>query len=177
MKRVVSAFLAVVLLACFPVTAYATSTVFTLRVPAPSYELAIIEHMDLGNVSDGGADFSPPGVLNSSGFKEGTALKITISYTGEFTCEGVETTIPYTFAIINYDELQSGNYDMWKSGDSLYYYRTEDGGVTESGVRADGTDNLFSWLTIVPGLWESALPGEYTATITYEASIISTEGV
>lgn len=176
MKRVVSAFIAVVLLVCFPVTAYATSTTITANVPAPSYELAIVEHMNL-SYGNKGADFSPPGVVSSSGFKEGTALKITISYTGEFTCEGVETTIPYTFAIINYDELQSGNYDMWKSGDSLYYYRTEDGGVTESGVRDDGTDSLFSWLTIVPGSWELALPGEYTTTITYEASIISTEGV
>lgn len=176
MKRIVSAFLAVVLLACFPITARATSTTLTLNVPAPSYELAIIEHMDLGNASDGGADFSPPAIINSTGFKEGTALKISISYTGEFTCEGVETTIPYTFAIIDYNDLQSGNYDMWKSGDSLYYYRTEDGGVTEQGVTESGKGDLFSLLTIVPGSWKSALPGKYTTVISYDISIINVEG-
>lgn len=176
MKRVVSAFLAVVLLACFPVTAYATSTTITANVPAPSYELTIVEHMNLSYGSKG-ADFSPPIILNSSGFKEGTALKISISYTGEFTCEGVETTIPYTFAIVNYEELQSGNYEMWNSGDSLYYYRNADGCVSEEGSTESGKSGLFSWLTIVPGSWELALPGEYTTTITYEASIISTEGV
>lgn len=171
MKRFFSAILVILLMLPIHTAAFAASTVITAEVPAPSYELSIIKSMELG-YGDKGADMSAPEIINSSGFKEGTGLKVSISYSGAFTCEGVETTIPYTFALVTSDEFYSGNYANWQSGDCLYYYRTEDGGVSQRGCRESG-ENVSMLLTIVPGAWEAVLPGKYATTINYDVSFIT----
>ena len=171
MKRVWVAVLVMLLVLTMPTTVFATSTVITAEVPAPSYELSIIKSIDLEYGSKG-IDMSAPEIIHSSGFKEGTGLKVAISYSGAFTCDGVETTIPYSLALVTSDEFDSGNFENWQSGDYLYYYRTEDGGVSQRGCRESG-ENVSMLMTIVPGAWEAALPGKYATIINYDVTYIT----
>lgn len=83
----------------------------------------------------------------------------------------VETTIPYTLALITNEEADSGEYEIWQSGSTLYYYQAEDGGVLQRGCRESG-DNVFMRLNVSPSAWDAALPGKYTATINYDVAYI-----
>ena len=160
------------------VVAFAESTTtLTTTVPAATYTLNIPADQEIifgtpstniGNVT----------ITGASGFAEGKNLKVTLSY-DDFTCPNVSTTIP--LHICAYAESTLGtetNYYPITSGSSLSFLGEYGGSVTENAIFIDSTSNnryaAQSLLLDIPTeLWDRALSGEYTATITFSTEIVS----
>ena len=172
MKKLISTFMIVTLLiCCFTATAFAEDqTVLTTTVPDATYTLNIpdnqeiefgVEQKNIGQIT----------VTDAKGFAEGKNLKIFITYDA-FKSEDVETTIPYDVRL-RY-ESSSGNWTI-KSGDSIYFKGTNDGGIGKL-VSNDSIKSYLNGEVIIstPSLnWGKALGGEYSSTITFTSEVVS----
>lgn len=150
------------LLSLAPV-ATAETTTLTVDVPAPDYELNIPASVTV-NYQAETCQLAVPTVTGGDG-REGLGLQVAITSSGVFTCPEVSTTIPFT--------LTMTEADGWQSGDSLYFSRIASNVV---GVTADGSQPTAMVLTFQSTDWDAALPGTYTATITYTATFTQTNG-
>lgn len=150
------------LLSLAPV-ATAETTTLTVDVPAPDYELNIPASVTV-NYQAETCQLAVPTVTGGDG-QEGLGLQVTITSSGVFTCPDLSTTIPFTLTLTGAEG--------WQSGDSLYFSRIESG---VAGVTADGAQPTAMVLSFRSEDWDAALPGTYTATITYTATFTQTEG-
>lgn len=139
----------------------AETTTLTVDVPAPDYELHIPASVTVAYQAENHT-LAVPTVTGSG--REGIGLQVAITSSGAFICPEVATTIPFSLKL-------SGAED-WQVGDSLYF-----SSLTGSapGVTADGSQPTDMVLSFQPSDWEAALPGTYTATITYTATFTQVE--
>lgn len=140
----------------------AETTTLTVDVPAPDYELHIPASVTVDYQAESHS-LAVPTVTGSG--REGIGLQVTITSSGVFTCPEVATTIPFALAL-------SGA-GRWQVGDSLYFSSLTSGAP---GVTADGSQPTAMVLSFQSTDWDAALPGTYTATITYTAAFTQTEG-
>lgn len=164
MRKATAILTAILIILFLPVTAFAATTTISVEVPEPSYQLNIPSDMTIA-YKDASCSLSVPTVSCASDFKEGMGLKVSVSYSGVFTCEGVATTIPFSFAMI-----VGGTVQAWTSGNCLYFDRTEDGGIISNGRTETGTVPTAMALSITDAAWDAAFPGRYTTSITYMSS-------
>lgn len=165
MRKIGCVLAALCLVLCCSGTAFADSTVITVEVPQPSYQLSIPSGSAMG-YGDASCTLGVPTVTAASGFREGMGLKLSVSYSGSFSSPGVSSVIPYRFA------FRTGNGELgWNSGDCLYFSRTEDGGLTPNGHTAEGAVPEAILLYVSPADWQTAYPGSYAAVINYSASV------
>lgn len=163
MKKSVFVFFALLLLAMLPAAADADSTVLTLEIPQPSYQLNIPSGTGLA-YGQQRCELAVPTVRSASDFKEGMALRVAVSYSGCFTGEGGE--IPYSLAMTD-----GADETGWNSGDCLIFDATAEGGLRTNGRTPGGMVPNGMVVTVAPSAWEAAYPGSYTAAITYSAAI------
>lgn len=169
MRKTAAILLAVLCIVFLPVTASAETTTISVDVPAPSYQLNIPSDMAI-QYKDAGCLLSVPAISDASGFKENMGMKVSISYSGAFTCAGVSSTIPFTLSMVVNDTAQP-----WASGDCLYFARTEDGGMSSNGYTEAGACPSSMRLSIADAAWEAAFPGHYTASIAFDVSYTTAE--
>ena len=172
MKKLVSLLLAAMLLLAVSVPAYADgSTTLTTEVPPATYTLSIpadqtvpfnATSTNIGNVT----------VPESSGFSVGKNLKVTITYSGAFTCDSASTTIPFTLNQHEFNGISSSNTAEIQSGGYLTFKGTSDGSVnTKATGKSYSIDYLF--VKINSSDWGKALGGTYTATITFTSEVVA----
>ena len=170
MKKFFALALAVMMVASMATVASAESTTtLTTTVPAASYTLNIPADQEItygktrtniGNVT----------VTESAGFSEFKHLKVTVSY-NDFECEGVSTTIPFVLSA----SAEGMDMDQFKSGDTLTFKGSSDATVSEfAQVTRSQVVYPMDYLNLIvnPSAWGNALAGEYTATITFTATVV-----
>lgn len=180
MKKLLSLALALALTAAMAVTAFAdNTTTLTTTVPAATYTLHIPADQEIpfGALK---TDIGSVTVTDSSGFASGKDLKVTLTY-GAFTCENTNTDIP--FSITLQASEYSGSNDLSstiKSGDTFSFSGNIFGGVSEySYLRTapGGAGKVYNAdktvVTIRSDDWGKALAGDYSATITFTAEVVS----
>lgn len=140
----------------------AETTTLTVDVPAPDYELHIPAAVTVDYQAESHTLAIP--TVTGSG-REGIGLQVAITSSGVFTCPDVSTAIPFALAL-------SGAED-WQVGDSLYFSSLTSGAP---GVTAGGSQPTAMVLTFRSTDWDAALPGTYTATITYTVAFTQAEG-
>lgn len=167
MKKLFAILLVVMILASMATVVSAESiTTLTTTVPAATYTLNIpadqeitfgISEQSLGTVR----------VTDTTGFALGKNLSITLTYDA-FKCQGVSTTIPFVL----YANYMTEQYQSIASGDTLLFYGASDGNVNPPQFTND-----FSFYRLKADFdssdWGKALAGEYTATITFTAEVVS----
>lgn len=154
---------ALLLLLSLAPAAAAQTTTLTVDVPAPDYELVIPAEVTVDYKAES-CSLAVPAIRGGDG-REDLGLQVTIVSSGVFACPETATTIPFTLTL--------AGAEAWRPGDSLYFSRIETGAV---GVTADGSQPTAMVLSFQAGDWEAALPGTYTATITYTASFTQPNG-
>lgn len=175
MKSKFACILAALLLTAIPLNAYADgTTTLTTTVPAASYTLNIpadqtiefgTEEKVIGSLT----------VTESSGFAKGKNLSVNISYT-PFSCLNVSTTIPFSLSF--YDQ-ENGQSQSISDGGNVTFLGNEDGTVTEIPweERTAKPGSYYTYEMLKIGVsnrnWGKALAGEYTASITFTAEVVS----
>lgn len=139
----------------------AETTTLTVDVPAPDYELHIPASVTIDYRAES-CSLAVPTVTGSG--REGIGLQVAITSSCLFICPEVATTIPFTLTLSDAAD--------WQLGDSLYFSSLTGGA---SGITADGSQPTDMVLSFQPSDWDAALPGTYTATITYTATFTQVE--
>lgn len=176
MKKLLSLALALALTATMAVAAFAdNTTTLTTTVPAATYTLHIPADQEIpfgtttakiGNVT----------VTDGVGFAAGKNLAVTVSW-DNFHSNSVSTTIPFRLQTVA-DGITS---DM-QSGDVLKFVGNDSGSVSKfasARVVSYKTGNAYD--ADVTGInffansssWGKALAGDYSATITFTAEVVS----
>lgn len=163
------------------------STKLTTTVPAATYVLNIpadqavdfgTTDVNIGNVT----------VTDSSGFAQGKNVEVSVSYTA-FTSEDVETGIPFYSITLQgssnsggtettrYKDLSVNSNKMTFLGNSTGKVGTKafvEDGYESSSERGSVYDfyvnNLKAYIRSTD--WGKALAGDYSATITFSASVV-----
>lgn len=175
MKKLTTLALALALAASLAVPAFAANTTtLTTTVPAATYTLHIpadqeipfgATETDIGSVT----------VTDGVGFASGKDLKVTLTY-GAFTCENTNTNIPFSITL-----RASKNSIMTTditSGGELTFEGKQTGGVKEYHLFGDTNDRHRydadqTLVKIASTDWGKALAGDYSATITFTAEVVS----
>lgn len=181
MKKLTTLVLALALAASLAVPAFAANTTtLTTTVPAATYTLNIPADQEIpyGATSTNIGSIS---VTDGTGFAEGKNLKVTLTYDA-FASETVDTTIPFAIQLKTSKET---NYD-WEpidvnSDSSIVFEGNTTGDVSEfakirghvSGVGGFAFDADQTFVTISSIDWGKALAGDYAATITFTAEVVS----
>ena len=173
MKKLIAILLAVALFASMAtVVSAANTTTLTTTVPAATYTLNIPANQEIPF----GAEYTKIGeikVSESEGFAEGKNLKVKITYE-DFTCEGINTTIPF---VVNISKFASGSElypeDNVTSGRYITFKGQSDGSVEQYIKNGYDQNKQYVWIKIDSKDWGKALGGEYTATITFTAEVVS----
>ena len=187
MKKLLTLLLAVTMIISMATIASAASTTtLTTTVPAATYTLNIPADQtitynststSIGNVT----------ITNSDNFAVGKNIEVTLTYNGEFTCDEVSTTIPYTISASAIGRSSGGAYGSGgstrieqskPSGSKLLFKGLSNGNCSEyftiekSGY---GTDNstISLDINILSADWGKALAGEYSTTITFSAEVVA----
>lgn len=168
MKKTMAILLCVLMLVPFATIAFAESTTtLTTVVPGAAYTLNIPadQTIDYGATSTQIGNIT---VTDSSGFAVDKNLCVTLTYDA-FTCPNTETTIPFSV-------IQHSNYTEKpevKSGDTITFLGLTEGTVEEKAVFLGyglGRATDYS-VDITSEDWGKAIPGTYTATITFTAEV------
>lgn len=177
MKKLLSLALALALTATMAVAAFAdNTTTLTTTVPAATYTL----HIPADQEIPFGATRTNIGsvtVTDGVGFADEKNLKVTLTY-GAFTCENTNTNIPFVICMgtSTSASLLIQSLDI-NSGDSLVFEGLGNGGVNEYHKLKDSYKESFiadqTFVRIRSTDWGKALAGDYSATITFTAEVVS----
>lgn len=182
MKKLTTLVLALALAASLTVPAFAANTTtLTTSVPAATYTLNIPADQEIpfGATETNIGSIS---VTDGTGFAEGKNLKVTLTYDA-FTSETVDTKIPFAVGL-RVSSLPGDKYlpVIVKSGESMVFEGKATGDITEfieiHGKTTDtsngyqGTANQ-AVVAISSTDWGKALAGNYSATITFTAEVVS----
>lgn len=188
MKKTLALLLALVLIIATAPAAFATSqsTKLTTTVPGANYTFTIPKDTEIAyNATDTSIGYVT--VTESSGFALGKNLQITLEYSA-FTSEDTSTTIPY---VVKYSETkklsdtESAETHVGTTYLSPMTFRGQNDGTVSRLAYDDNTytSNGISYhyyvgdlgVIIAAGDWGKALAGDYTSTITFTASVVSTK--
>lgn len=164
MKKLLSLAMALMLMVSMATMASASTTTLTTTVPGATYTLNIPADQEIpynatstkiGNVT----------VTDTSGFAVGKNLEVKVEHTA-FTSEQTDTDIEFGIY------LEDGNQMIKPMSGALLFKGQNDGSVTE---RAVLNSVLVKTLLVIinDAAWGAAQPGNYTATITFTAEIVS----
>lgn len=184
MKKLTTLVLALALAASLTVPAFsANTTTLTTSVPAATYTLNIPADQEIpfGATETNIGSIS---VTDGTGFAEGKNLKVTLTYDA-FTSETVATKIPFAMGLRSSQYTTSIYKTVIKvSGESMIFEGKETGDISEfvtitgknTGVNQGSTykgaaDEAV--VTISSTDWGKALAGNYSATITFTAEVVS----
>lgn len=176
MKKLTTLVLALALAASLAVPAFAANTTtLTTTVPAATYTLNIPADQEIpfGAME---TNIGSVSVTDSAGFAEGKNLKVTLTY-GDFTCEDTSTKIP--FRIRFRDKSYTANTNKYMldvaSGEALTF-KGQASGETEK-YMPFGSDTIYVANQMLIRMsstdWGKALAGNYSATITFTAEVVS----
>ena len=180
MKKLTTLVLALALAASLTVPAFAANTTtLTTTVPAATYTLNIpadqeipfgATKTDIGSIS----------VIDGTGFAEGKNLKVTLTYDA-FTSETVATKIPFAVGL-SFKPTDNIVPVIVKPDESIVFEGKVTGGVSEfvrietkdtEGQKYAETDATQAVVTVSSTDWGKALAGNYSATITFTAEVVS----
>ena len=173
MKKLTTLVLALALAVSLAVSAFAANTTtLTTTVPAATYTLNIPADQEIpfGATSTNIGSIS---VTDGTGFASGKDLKVTLTYDA-FASEAVATTIPFSISLAG-DSL--GSVDVG-SGKSIVFKGLSTGGVqefveVESTYSPNPVDMVKTYVRMSSTDWGKALAGDYSATITFTAEVVS----
>lgn len=184
MKKLTTLALALALAASLAVPAFAANTTtLTTTVPAATYTLNIPADQEIpfGKTSTNIGSIS---VTDGVGFASGKDLKVTLTYDA-FASEAADTTIPFSIRL----EGSADNHTIGKgflnikSGSALTFEGQSNGAVKEFAQTKVEAHNIPSgylyydadqtYVTISSTDWGKALAGNYSATITFTAEVVS----
>lgn len=182
MKKLTTLVLALALAASLAVPAFAANTTtLTTTVPAATYTLNIPADQEIpfGATETNIGSIS---VTDGTGFAEGKNLKVTLTYDA-FTSETVDTKIPFAVGL-RASIFQGDKYlpVIVKSDESIVFEGKVTGDVSEFVKihgKITGTSNGYEGpaneavVTISSTDWGKALAGNYSATITFTAEVVS----
>ena len=170
MKKVLILLIALLLVLPLATVASAATMTMTLTVPEAEYTLVIPQNQQIPFRSKGEM-LGPVSTKNASGFAEGKNLRVTVS-AAPFTSATTDTVLTYTLsgqqAITGGKEFALGtNFDIVFEGQS-------DGSLGFSKVMTGSGLEGFDCLEIDfnEDDWDDLKPGDYTATITFNAQIV-----
>lgn len=184
MKKALALLLALVLIVASAPAAFATSqsTKLTTTVPGATYTLNVPKDTVIPyNATDTSIGYVT--VTESSGFATGKNLEVTLEYSA-FTSENVSTTIPYTVAYSSVSSLDSSEPGIshLSGSDALnpMIFKGSNAGTVARlayGGYIGGSTNYVGDLgiKITSSAWGKALAGDYTSTITFNASVVVDE--
>ena len=183
MKKLTTLVLALALAASLAVPAFAANTTtLTTTVPAATFTLNIPADQEIpfGKTSTNIGSIS---VTDGVGFASGKDLKVTLTYDA-FASETVATTIPFSIKLVGSadDHTFKGNLNI-KSGSALTFEGQSNGAVKEFAQTKVEAPNIPSgylyydadqtYVNISSTDWGKALAGNYSATITFTAEVVS----
>ena len=178
MKKLATLVLALALAASLAVPAFAANTTtLTTTVPAATYTLNIPADQEIpygstetniGNVT----------VTDSASFAEGKNVEVTVTKS-DFKSDTTDTTIAFTLSLVNTSNAQR---KIISSSTPLLFKGRANGTVAEKahftysdvsqGNPASGYADHIT-LNIDSESWGKALAGNYSATITFTAEVVS----
>mgnify|MGYP004659600365 CR=1 FL=1 len=179
MKRLLTLLMAVLMLGTLtiPVFADGNTTTLTTTVPEAEYTLTIPADMEISY----GTETVVIGEIKAtsvSGFTVGKGLKVKIEHT-EFTCSGVETTIPFQLAITaSADNPIDNIFCSPSSGSFSLTFRKRSG---EAILKPTVKKTTTTWSTYGEAHvlfkakssdWANALAGNYNATLTFSSEVV-----
>ena len=170
MKKLLALLIAFLLVLPLATVASAETMTMTLTVPEADYTLVIPRDQEIPFRSKGEV-LGSVRVKDVSGFAEGKNLRVTVS-AAPFTSATTDTVLTYTLsgqqAITGGKEFALGtNFDIVFEGQS-------DGSLGFSKVMTGSGLEGFDCLEIDfnEDDWDDLKPGDYTATITFNAQIV-----
>ena len=176
MKKLTTLVLALALAASLAVPAFAANTTtLTTTVPAATYTLNIPADQEIpfGAME---TNIGSVSVTDSAGFAEGKDLKVTLTY-APFICDDISTKIP--FRIRFRDKAYTGsanNYMLDVASGEALTFKGQASGETEK-YMPFGSDGIFVANQMLIRMsstdWGKALAGNYSATITFTAEVVS----
>lgn len=176
MKKLTTLVLALALAASLAVPAFAANTTtLTTSVPAATYTLNIPADQEIpfGATSTNIGSIS---VTDGTGFASGKDLKVTLTYDA-FTSETVATTIPFLIQL-GWAVNSSTSYADINSNDSIIFKGKDTGDISKfTEVRSQTGSQYYdadrTLVAIASTDWGKALAGNYSATITFTAEVVS----
>lgn len=180
MKKLTTLVLALALAASLAVPAFAANTTnLTTTVPAATYTLNIPTDQEIPYGATK-TDIGSISVTDGVGFASGKDLKVTLTYDA-FASEAANTTIPFAIKLNTSAETgYSKNPINITSGSSIVFKGQATGDVkkftqisvsTDYGLSERDADQTL--VTISNTDWGKALAGDYSATITFTAEVVS----
>ena len=175
MKKLLSIALALVMLCSFSISALAANTTtLTTTVPAATYTLNIPEDQVI-EFGEEETLINAPTITNASGFAVGKNVRVEFTYE-PFTCAEVSTTIPYSLSYKNYDgETYTFPTDAFIfEGNTLGNVGRAYAAHAEKNIPHNATYHVTNMIIKITSTnWGKALAGDYTATITFTAEVVS----
>lgn len=176
MKKLTTLVLALALAASLAVPAFAANTTtLTTTVPAATYTLNIPADQEIpyGAISTNIGSIS---VTDGVGFASGKNLKVTLTYDA-FTSKDADTTIPFLIQL-GWAVNGSTSYADINSNDSIIFKGKDTGDISEFTEVCSKTGSQYydadrTLVTISSTDWGKALAGDYSATITFTAEVVS----
>lgn len=172
MKKLTTLVLALALAASLAVPAFAANTT---TVPAATYTLNIPADQEIpfGKTSTNIGSIS---VTDGVGFASGKDLKVTLTYDA-FASESVATTIPFLIQL-GWAVNSSTSYADINSNDSIIFKGKDTGDISKfTEVRSKTGSQYYdadrTLVAIASTDWGKALAGNYSATITFTAEVVS----
>lgn len=183
MKKLIAIVIAVLTVFSFTTVAFAeNTTTLTTTVPDAEYTLNIPADQTVTFGTEK-ITIPVPTVSNTSGFAEGKNLQVDFTYTN-FTCPDTTTIIPIEDIV--YSTSSSDISDLSSFTRHTLIYKGSSQGKLEnnactiahvSGTANDYIISSYTLRTLVAKVdsedWGKALAGEYTATITFTAEVVS----
>lgn len=175
MKKLTTLVLALALAASLAVPAFAANTTtLTTTVPAATYTLNIPADQEIpfGAME---TNIGSVSVTDSAGFAEGKNQKVTLTY-GDFTCEDTSTKIPFRIRFIDKTYTASDHYMLDVASGEALTFKGQASGKTEQYMQFEsGAAYVANQMLILISStdWGKALAGNYSATITFTAEVVS----
>ena len=171
MKKLTTLVLALALAASLAVPAFAANTVpaatYTLNIPADQEIPFGATETNIGSIS----------VTDGTGFAVGKNLKVTLTY-DVFTSETADTKIPFLIKL-GWQSSTGKYYVDVSSNDPIIFKGKVTGEISKFSQVRSGTTSTFdndadrTLVAIASTDWGKALAGNYSATITFTAEVVS----
>ena len=173
MKKLTTLVLALALAASLAVPAFAA---YTTTVPAATYTLNIPADQEIpfGATETNIGSIS---VTDGTGFAVGKNLKVTLTY-DVFTSETADTKIPFLIKL-GWQSSTGKYYVDVSSNDPIIFKGKVTGEISKFSQVRSGTTSTFdndadrTLVAIASTDWGKALAGNYSATITFTAEVVS----
>lgn len=173
MKKLTTLVLALALAASLAVPAFAANTTtvpaatYTLNIPADQEIPFGATETNIGSIS----------VTDGTGFAVGKNLKVTLTY-DVFTSETADTKIPFLIKL-GWQSSTGKYYVDVSSNDPIIFKGKVTGEISKFSQVRSGTTSTFdndadrTLVAIASTDWGKALAGNYSATITFTAEVVS----